>query len=137
MPDARALGQAYLAGLQAADLEAIVGLFTPDGVVDSPLYGRMPATDFYAALFADTSQSELTMLGVLDGTTPDGAPLIALWFHFDWTLKSGEPAPFDAVDVLELDAAGKIISLHIIYDTARVCAAFRRSASGAAASDRP
>jgi hypothetical protein len=71
------------------------------------------------------------MRGALKGSTPDGAPLIALWFHFDWILKSGEPAPFDVVDVLELDTSGRITDLHIIYDTAGLRAAFERSASTA------
>jgi hypothetical protein len=99
-------------------------------MVHSPLYGQLPVRQFYPALFADTSQSQLTMRGVLEGSTPGGSPLIALWFHFDWILKSGEPAPFDVVDILELDTSGRITDLHIVYDTAGLRAAFERSSVG-------
>jgi SnoaL-like protein len=125
--DADALADAYLLGLQAADVDAVVGLFAPNGMVHSPLYGILPAGDFYAKLFADTDDAQLTMRGVLRGNTPAGTPLIAIWFHFDWILRSGEPAPFDVVDVLKLDDAGKIATLHIVYDTTGVRPAFTRS----------
>jgi hypothetical protein len=49
---------------------------------------------------------------------------VTFWFHFDWRLPSGRPAPFDVVDVAELDAQGRITSLHIVYDTVDVRPAF-------------
>jgi hypothetical protein len=38
-----------------------------DGIVHSPLYGPRPAGDFYPALFADTSQANLTLKSVMNG----------------------------------------------------------------------
>lgn len=108
------LVKTYLGALASADSELAVSLFTPGGIVDSPLYGRQPATEFYPALFADTSASVLTLKKTLlsaDGRT------IAFWFDFDWVLKNGTPAPFTVVDVAELDESGLITRLHIIYDT--------------------
>lgn len=114
------LARSYLDALGRADLTAVLSLFADGAAVHSPLYGQLPASDFYPALFADTAQSHLTLRGVTQGSTPGGAPLVTIWFHFDWQLASGQHAPFDAVDVLELDPSGRIATLHIVYDTAAI-----------------
>jgi ketosteroid isomerase-like protein len=121
---------AYLAALEAGDTEAVLALFTPDARVHSPLYGPQPATDFYPALFADTSRSELTLLGVTEGTSREGAPLVCFWFHFDWRLPSGVAAPFDVVDVAEMAEDGRIATLRIIYDTVDVRPVFEAETGG-------
>jgi hypothetical protein len=111
-PDA--LVEAYLGALSSADAELAISLFVPDGVVESPLYGRQAAADFYPALFADTAASVLTLRKTLlsaDATT------VAFLFDFDWVLANGTPAPFTVVDVAELDESGLIQRLHIVYDT--------------------
>lgn len=105
---------AYLQALSSADVDAAVRLFAAGGVVHSPLYGTRPAREFYLALFADTSRSVLTLRRTL--VSADAAS-VAFWFDFDWTLADGTPAPFTVVDVAELDEAGSIRDLHIVYDT--------------------
>ncbi len=37
----------YLASLEAADADRVIALFTPGGIVESPLYGTMTAAEFY------------------------------------------------------------------------------------------
>src|SRR5215212_3462225 len=113
----------YLGGLAAGDVEAVLSLFAPDGIVHSPLYGTMPAVDFYPALFADTAESRLSLRAWMSGER-DGMQVISFWFDFDWVLASGEPAPFTVVDVAELDGDGLISRLHIVYDTAPIRGAF-------------
>ncbi|WP_128435361.1 nuclear transport factor 2 family protein [Streptomyces cyaneus] len=120
------LVSAYLAGLERADAEAVLELFAPGAIVHSPLYGPKPATEFYPELFADTSRSRLTLLGVTNGRTQQGARLIAFWFHFDWRLPSGAAAPFDVVDLAELSEDGRIATLRIVYDTVNVRPVFER-----------
>jgi hypothetical protein len=72
-------------------------------------------------MFAKSGNSKGTLLGVLGrGQTVGGRPLIAFWFRFDWILASGTHAPFDVVDLCELDDQGLIINLNIVYDTAVV-----------------
>lgn len=117
------LVDSYLAALASAESEAVLALFADDGVVSSPLYGDLPASEFYPLLFADTAQSVLTLrktLHDLDGTEST----IAFWFDFAWTLADGTPAPFTAVDVAELDDTGRITHLHIVYDTHPIRAAW-------------
>lgn len=116
----------YLAALEAGDVQRILTLFTADAVVHSPLYGEMPASEFYPALFADTAESKLTLKTVLHGDH-DGSPTVAFWFDFDWTLANGSPAPFSVVDIAKLNADGLITELHIIYDTAAIRPLFEHS----------
>ena len=122
----RQLAEAYLDALARADLAAMLALFSEDALVHSPLYGPAPARQFYPALFGDTAQALLTLLGVTSGAKADGRPLVSIWFHFDWRLPSGRRAPFDVVDVLELAPDGRIAALHIVYDTADVRPAFEK-----------
>ncbi|WP_248239456.1 nuclear transport factor 2 family protein [Microbacterium kunmingense] len=113
----------YLSSLEAGDTTRILRLFATDAIIHSPLYGERSAADFYPALFADTEQSRLTLRSVMTGKR-DGRDILSFWFDFDWVLASGEPAPFTVVDVAELDDAGLIERLHIVYDTAPIRGAF-------------
>jgi hypothetical protein len=113
-PTADVLVKTYLRALSDADAALAIGLFTPDGIVISPLYGELPARDFYPVLFADTAESVLSLRKTL--LSPDGSTL-AFWFDFGWVLADGTPAPFTVVDVAELDEHGLISRLHIVYDT--------------------
>jgi len=119
----------YLASLEAAEADRVIALFAPGGIVDSPLYGTMPAAEFYPALFADTASSRLTLRATMTGST-DGRTVVSFWFDFDWTLSTGEPAPFTVVDVAELDEHGLIERLHIVYDTHPIRDAFSDAHGG-------
>ncbi|WP_433181838.1 nuclear transport factor 2 family protein [Actinoallomurus sp. CA-150999] len=130
------LANTYLDALTRSDLPAVLALFRPGATVHSPLYGPIPATDFYPALFADTGRAKLDLLGVTEGATRDGGPLITIWFQFDWRLSSGQPADFECVDVLELADDGRIAALHIIYDTVTARPAFEAE-KGEGSSWRP
>jgi ketosteroid isomerase-like protein len=121
--DAQRLVENYLTALEDADLNAMLGLFAPEAMVHSPLYGPTRAVDFYPRLFADTSDAQLTLKGVMRGSARGGRAQIAAWFHFDWRLPSGRAAPFDVVDVMEVDDE-LIAALHIVYDTVDVRPAF-------------
>ena len=48
---ARELAEAYLGALGRADLTAMLSLFSEGAVVHSPLYGPVPACEFFPALF--------------------------------------------------------------------------------------
>jgi hypothetical protein len=114
------LAEAYLDALGRADLATMLSLFSNGALVHSPLYGPVPASEFFPALFGDTAESRLTLRGVAQGEDAGGTPLVSIWFHFDWQLPSGRRAPFDVVDVLELGPDGRIGVLRIVYDTADV-----------------
>ncbi|MEL6639417.1 MAG: nuclear transport factor 2 family protein [Bacteroidota bacterium] len=104
----------YFELLERGDTEGIIGLFAPQGRVQSPLYGLLPAPEFYSQLAADTRDSRLEWDGLFGAE--DGR--LALVFYYNWTLASGAEVRFKVVDLLELDAQGTITQLEIIYDTA-------------------
>ena len=115
---------AYLRALGDADVEGMLALFADGAVVHSPLYGDLPATEFYPTLFADTASATLTLLGTMRGTSVEGKALLSFLFHFDWRLPGGTAAPFDVVDIAEIDDDGLIADIRIVYDTVKVRGAF-------------
>lgn len=110
----RQIAEAYLEYLEQGDLEGILSLFDPQGVVNSPIYGQRSAQDFYQKLLAETQTSETEVLDILINT---GNKCLALYFHYRWTLSHGDMVSFDCVDLFRLNHDHKIISLRIIYDT--------------------
>jgi SnoaL-like domain len=88
----------YLAALKVGDAERVLVLFAPDGIVHSPLYGSVPARQFYPTLFADTAEAKLTLRCVFR----DDREAVAFWFDFAWVLADGTSAPFTVVDIAEL-----------------------------------
>jgi SnoaL-like domain len=67
----------YLAALEVGDAERVFALFAPDGIVHSPLYGSVPARQFYPTLFADTAEAKLTLRRVFR----DDREAVAFWFE--------------------------------------------------------
>jgi hypothetical protein len=112
---------AYITAIDAGDLDGLLALFTPSAMVHSPLYSSVISPEFFQEMFAKSGNSKGNLLGVLGrGQTAAGRPLIAFWFRFDWVLASGTHAPFDVVDLCEIDDQGRITNLNIVYDTATV-----------------
>lgn len=104
----------YFVLLTASDIDGIVGLFDPNGHVNSPFLGRMKASDFFAKLGNASAVSKLTVFDVLLGENGDSA---AAHFEYDWTLKSGDQIVFEGVDYFKFTPDGKFDSLSIFYDT--------------------
>jgi ketosteroid isomerase-like protein len=105
----------YLACLERGDTDALIRLFSTDGIVISPLFGRLPATAFYQRLAAETTRSELTPRGVyLHAEDPNAA---AAAFHYQWTRHDGCQVGFECVDLFRFNQAHQITQLTIIYDT--------------------
>ena len=104
----------YLELLEKGDIDQLLSLFSQGAIIDSPIYGLMPAHQFYRDLTNDTSNSKLKLLGVFEENNSDQ---LALYFNYKWTLKNNELVNFDVVDIIEFDTQNKISKLKIIYDT--------------------
>ena len=108
--------QAYLAALEAGDVEKIVGLFESDGWVHSPFLGRMKAIEFFPRVVEVSSESKLTVHDILIST--DDQPRAVGYFHYDWGLQDGPKVSFECADVFTFNPeTGRISSLVILYDT--------------------
>ncbi|HEC95886.1 MAG TPA: nuclear transport factor 2 family protein, partial [Euryarchaeota archaeon] len=54
----------YLKALEKGSYEDIIKLFTENAMVNSPLYGKIKASEFYKELFKDTAKSKITLLNI-------------------------------------------------------------------------
>ena len=113
----------YLAALEVGDAKRVLALFAPDGIVHSPLYGAVPAHQFYPTLFADSAEIRLGLRRAFR----DDSEAVAFWFDFTWVLADGASASSTIVDIAELTEDGLISSLHIIYDTAPIRGGFEEA----------
>jgi hypothetical protein len=112
----------YFKGLETGNLSMILHVFAGNAMIHSPLYGDVPAAEFYAKLFADTRRSDITLLNVFDST--ENNYTTAVHFKYHWILSDGTPTHFECVDVFKFDETGKIADMTIIYDTAKLRPAF-------------
>ncbi len=104
----------YLLFLEKSEIDKIIDLFAEDGIVESPLYGTLSATEFYKALANDTNASQLKFDGLF---FEEDSNRMSLLFDYYWELKNGDKVKFKVVDLIELDDNNKIKKLSIIYDT--------------------
>lgn len=104
----------YLDYLEKGDIDKVIELFAPEGIVESPLYGIKKAAKFYQDLKDDTSSSKLHLKGIFEQSDSNN---LALYFTYIWTLKNNQDVTFDVVDIIHLDSKNKIKKLKIIYDT--------------------
>lgn len=102
----------YFDRLTAGDTAGILALFAPDGRVDSPFLGELPAPEFFAKLSDASVQSTLTVFDVLLGQDTGAGH-----FRYDWKLKDGSMLRFEGVDHFTFDAEGRFTMMRIFYDT--------------------
>lgn len=109
--------QDYLEALSMGDMDQVVSLFDTNGMVNSPLYGTLPAVEFYAQLENDTSNSSIELLALFeDKNTNKGVA----HFIYHWTMANGREVQFECADVFEFTEDNKIMLLTILYDTASI-----------------
>lgn len=107
--------RAYFAALDSNDLDAMLALFSVDAVVLSPMLGEVRAATFFPKVFGASSATAITVFDVL--VSAEGYPRAVGYFNYDWTLKDGSEITFDAADVFDFDADGRIAKMTILYDT--------------------
>jgi hypothetical protein len=108
----------YLALLAAGDVGAIVSLFSPQGMVNSPFLGVKPAGEFFEQLKAATRRSVLEDAEVF--VSGVGSRRASACFTYQWELADGAQVSFRCVDIFDFDEDGLIASMTIIYDTAPI-----------------
>lgn len=113
--DFQTLVTKYFEGLESGDAQKLLSLFEEDAVVLSPLYGRLPAKQFYSDLFKDTSESRITLLNIFKSFGNEDT--CSGHFRYDWTMKDGSVVTFECVDVFKVSPDNKFQQLTIIYDT--------------------
>lgn len=106
----------YLAAMEACDLDGVLACFAGDGMITSPVYGRIPVRPFYERLFADTLSAQVTIHHVYRAT--DDPRRWAAHFAYHWERRGGPAVSTDLIDLFEFDSAASLIThLRIIFDT--------------------
>lgn len=106
----------YLSAMEACDLDGVLACFADDGMITSPVYGRVPVRPFYERLFADTLSAEVTIHQVYRAT--DDLGRWAAHFAYRWERRDTPPVSTDLIDLFEFDSAATLIThLRIIFDT--------------------
>ena len=114
----------YFRGLEMGNNDLILQGFAENAMIHSPLYGDVPAKQFYDKLLNDTTQSDITLLNTFKSN--DNNYTAAVHFKYHWVLRDGTPTHFECVDIFKFDESGKIADMTIIYDTAALRTAFHQ-----------
>ena len=128
----------YFASFADADIEAIVGLFAEDAVVEdpvdgTPLVGAEAVRRFFTSGFA--------YVGGGYSFVPEGAVRIAGRYHAACAAiatcdKADPPFRLETLDVMEFNDAGKIVSMKAYWGPANMQALSGDGTGGAEAAER-
>ncbi|MBM3303543.1 MAG: hypothetical protein FJY76_00460 [Candidatus Aenigmarchaeota archaeon] len=125
MPSAEEVVRSYFQALESGSYDRIIRLFSKYAVVDSPLYGRMQASEFFRDLLQDTAKSKITVLNIFENRSKPGS--IVAHYSYQWILRNSQFTSFEGTDIFNVSPEGRIDRLAIIYDTAKVRDAWKKA----------
>ena len=117
MADSDQAVRAYFKAVESGNYDQIIKLFSKYAVVDSPIYGKMQASEWAKDLLKDTAKSKITVMDIFQS---DKFGSVAARFNYQWILKNSKFTSFEGVDLFQLSPDGLIDKLKIVYDTAQV-----------------
>lgn len=105
--------EAYIAGFNNKDLDAIVALFAPDASVEDPVgtpprRGREALREFFGQALASGARLDR------DGAVRLAANCAAFPFHVTLDL-NGQPTRIDVIDVFRFDEEGRIAQMQAYF----------------------
>jgi len=104
----------YLGAMERGDLNMVCACFTPDAIVQSPVYGEMLVRPFYQQLFDDTVKVEISVRQIYCGR--DSTDSWVAHFAYKWQRKSGEDIDTHLIDLFDF-VGDRIARLRIIFDS--------------------
>ena len=111
-----ALLQTYMAALGRSDYATVKSLFAPEGRVQSPFLGEMPAGPFFDRLAGASTRNVITPIDVFLSATD--ARHATAYFQYDWTVRDGTLISFKVMDLFTFEPdTDKVSHLDLIYDT--------------------
>lgn len=118
--------ESYFDGINAERYDEVGALFAAEGVLIAPGVSPRVGPDEVASYF----RSALARYPKhYDDPTRviDAGSTVTVEIHFTGELDNGAPMEFDAVDVFDLDADGKIVKLSSWYDSHAVRTTLRNA----------
>ncbi len=115
----------YFAAIRAMDVERCVAVFAPDAEQQDPVgtppnIGHAAIRAFFTRIFSGFQLVGLTE----DGVFVNGHSAAVKW-NGKGVAHNGKSVAFEGVDVLDCDAAGKIVLVRAFWDPAPVMAALQ------------
>jgi ketosteroid isomerase-like protein len=108
--------QAYFDGINAERYDDVGALFGDDGVLRapgvSPRVGAEQIASYFRAALAPYPKHYDDPVRIIEAGS-----VVTVEIHFTGELENGAPMEFDAVDVFDLDADGKIVKMSSWYDS--------------------
>lgn len=106
--------QAYVDGINAGDVAAVVALFSPDATIEDPVGTPQKRGADIAAWFADSAayRTQITPVAPIRGSHGREA---ALAFDVEFTPPGGPRLRIRSLDVCTFDDAGRITSLRAFW----------------------
>jgi len=112
--DARKVIRDFYQQFEKMNLEALLPLFAPHAMVESPTLGKKEYQLFYRELFSKTKRIKVVIKDIF--VNPDKPQRAAAFVNFNWDTKHGDAMTFEGVVIFEMNPQGKIQLIHIIYD---------------------
>ncbi|MCA8878989.1 MAG: nuclear transport factor 2 family protein [Rhodobacteraceae bacterium] len=114
-----ALCRAYAAALERGDLDALLACFTEDAVAHSPIFGTLPAAEFYARVLRITGGRRMSVRTVFAGLSDP--PRAAIHVRYTRRIEGRPAATIEGVDLFDLSPGlDRFAAVTIVYDTAPV-----------------
>ncbi len=123
--DARKVIKDFYHSFQKMDIEALIPLFAPHAMVESPTLGKMEAQSFYRELFSKTKRFKAVLKDFF--VNPDNPHRVAAFGDFGWETKHGDNMNFESVVIFDMNQQDKIQMIHIIYDAQLARDALRKA----------
>jgi len=123
--DARKVIRDFYHHFEKMDLEALLPLFAPNAMVDSPTLGKKEAQPFYRELFSKSKRFKVVINDIF--VNPDKPQRAAAYVNFSWETKQGDAMTFEGVAIFEMNPQGKIQLIHSIYDAQPARDALRKA----------
>ncbi len=122
--DARKIIRDFYQHFEKLDLAAVLALFAPHAMVDSPTLGKMEAPAFYRELFSKSKGFKVILKDIF--VNPDKPHRAAVFTNFTWQTKHGDKNTFEGIVIFEMNPQGKIQNVQIIYDAQQAREALRK-----------
>jgi hypothetical protein len=119
----------YYQDLEKGSYEGIIACFSKYAVVDSPIYGKMQASEVFKDLLQDSAKMKITLISVFSSIgKPSG---VCAQYNCQWILKNSQFTSYEGVDVFQISPEGKIDKLSMFFDASKVREVWKKSGSRA------
>ena len=105
----------YYRILEERDYDALMSLFSKEAVVDHPIFGVMPATEFFKILLDRAQKHQIEISDIMRSTTKDYR--VAAFIYVTFFTKDNTKFEEKSVHIFDFDESDHIQKISAILDT--------------------